>query len=125
DPHTVHTGLPGVLWLPAAAALALIVLPVIGLVVRAPWTRLGALIPSQSALAALELSLRTAAVSTLLCTVLGGPLAVVLLPRVLPPVVGGLALLSLRGVRGFAGHALGVAFGVRVPVAAAAVGRAQ
>lgn len=137
----MHTGLPGALWLPAAAALALIVLPVIGLVVRAPWTRFGALITSQSALAALELSLRTAAVSTLLCIVLGGPLAVVLargtvpglrllrsvvlLPLVLPPVVGGLALLYLLGVSGFAGYALDVAFGVRVPFTTTAVVLAQ
>ncbi|MGH3548355.1 MAG: hypothetical protein ACRDQU_09640 [Pseudonocardiaceae bacterium] len=43
DRHTVHTGLPGVLWLPALAALGLILLPVIGLVVRAPWSWFGAL----------------------------------------------------------------------------------
>ena len=137
DPHTVRTGLPGVLWLPAVAALALIVLPVIGLVVRAPWSRFGALVTSPSALAALELSLRTAAVSTVACVVLGGPLAVVLargtlpglrllrsvvlLPLVLPPVVGGLALLYLLGVSGFAGYALDVAFGVRVPFTTTAV----
>lgn len=152
NPHTVHiwpktrlrgraSALPGVLWLPAVAALGLIVLPVIGLVVRAPWTRFGALITSQSALAALELSLRTAAVSTLLCVVLGGPLAavlargtvpwlrllrsVVLLPLVLPPVVGGLALLYLLGVSGFAGYVLAVAFGVRIPFTTTAVILAQ
>lgn len=141
DPHTVHTGLPRVLWLPALMAFALIVLPVIGLVVRAPWSRFGALVTSPSALAALELSLRTAAVSTLLCVLLGGPLAavlargtlpglrllrsVVLLPLVLPPVVGGLALLYLLGVSGFAGYVLDVAFGVRVPFTTTAVILAQ
>ncbi|HET9255559.1 MAG TPA: molybdate ABC transporter permease subunit, partial [Pseudonocardiaceae bacterium] len=57
DPHTVHTGLPGVLWVPAMAGLGLIVLPVIGLIVRAPWSRFGALITSESALAAFKLSL--------------------------------------------------------------------
>jgi molybdate transport system permease protein len=50
---------------PAVAALGLIVLPVIGLVVRAPWPRFVELITSDSALAALELSLRTAMISTL------------------------------------------------------------
>lgn len=141
DPHTIHTGLPGVLWVPALMALGLIVLPVIGLVVRVPWSRFGALVTSESALAALELSLRTAAVSTLLCVVLGGPLAVVLargsvpglrllrsvvlLPLVLPPVVGGLALLYLLGISGFAGYALAVAFGVRVPFTTTAVILAQ
>jgi molybdate transport system permease protein len=141
DPHTVHTGLPGVLWVPAVAALGLILLPVIGLVVRAPWSRFGALVTSESALAALKLSLYTAAVSTVLCVLLGGPLAVVLargsvpglrllrsvvlLPLVLPPVVGGLALLYLLGISGFAGYALDVVFGVRVPFTTAAVILAQ
>jgi molybdate transport system permease protein len=141
DPHTVRTGLPGVLWLPALAALGLIVLPAIGLVVRAPWSRFGELVTSESARAALELSLRTAIVSTLLCVLFGGPLAVVLargsvpglrllrsvvlLPLVLPPVVGGLALLYLLGVSGFAGYALDVAFGVRVPFTTTAVILAQ
>jgi molybdate transport system permease protein len=132
---------PGVLWLPALAALGLITLPVIGLVVRAPWSRFGQLVTSESARTALELSLRTAAVSTLLCVVLGGPLAVllargsvpglrllrsvVLLPLVLPPVVGGLALLYLLGISGFAGYALDIAFGVRVPFTTTAVVLAQ
>jgi molybdate transport system permease protein len=130
-----------VLWLPALVALGLIVLPVIGLVVRAPWSRFGALVTSESALAALKLSLYTAAASTLLCVALGGPLAVVLargsvpglrllrsvvlLPLVLPPVVGGLALLYLLGITGFAGYALDVAFGVRVPFTTTAVILAQ
>jgi molybdate transport system permease protein len=127
------------LWLPALVALGLILLPVIGLVTRAPWSRFGALVTSESALAALEL--RTAAVSTLLCVVFGGPLAVVLargsvpglrllrsvvlLPLVLPPVVGGLALLYLLGISGFAGYALDLAFGVRVPFTTTAVILAQ
>jgi molybdate transport system permease protein len=129
------------LWLPALVALGLILLPVIGLVVRAPWSRFGMLVTSESALTALELSLRTATVSTLLCVVFGGPLAVVLargsvpglrllrsvvlLPLVLPPVVGGLALLYLLGISGFAGYALDVAFGVRVPFTTTAVILAQ
>jgi molybdate transport system permease protein len=141
DPHPVHTGLPGVLWFPALGALGLIVLPVLGLVVRAPWSRFIELITSDAALAALKLSLYTATVSTLLCVLLGGPLAVVLargsvpglrllrsvvlLPLVLPPVVGGLALLYLLGVSGFAGYALDVAFGVRVPFTTTAVVLAQ
>lgn len=140
-PRTVHTGLPGALWVPAVLALGLIMLPVIGLVVRAPWPRFVELITSESALTALELSLRTGAVSTVLCVVLGGPLAVVLargsipgqrllrsvvlLPLVLPPVVGGLALLYLLGITGFAGYALDVTFGVRVPFTTTAVILAQ
>jgi len=141
DPHAVQTALPRSLWLPAAAGFALILLPVVGLVARAPWSRFAELVTSPAALAALELSVRTAAISTGLCVLLGGPLAVVLargalpglpfvrsvvlLPLVLPPVVGGLALLYLLGRNGFAGVALDLAFGVRVPYTTAAVVLAQ
>lgn len=141
DPHVVHTGLPGALWVPAVAAFGLILLPVVGLLVRNPWPRFLELVTSDSALAALNLSLRTAAVATLLCVLFGGPLAVVLargsvpgmrlvrsvvlLPLVLPPVVGGLALLFLLGRSGFLGEALDLAFGVRIPYTTAAVVLAQ
>ncbi|MGH3907381.1 MAG: ABC transporter permease [Pseudonocardiaceae bacterium] len=141
DPHVVHTGLPGALWAPAAVAFGLILLPVVGLIVRTPWPRFIELVTSESAVAALELSLRTAAVSTLLCVLFGGPLAVVLargslpgmryvrsvvlLPLVLPPVVGGLALLFLLGRSGFLGQALDLAFGVSIPYTTAAVVLAQ
>jgi molybdate transport system permease protein len=134
-------GLPVLLWVPACLALALVVLPIVGLLTRTDLTDLPALVTSPSALAALELSLRTAAASTVLCLVLGGPLAVVLararvpgirllravvlLPLVLPPVVGGLALLFLLGRNGFAGRFLDVAFGFRIPFTTLAVVIAQ
>ena len=113
-------GLPRVLWIPAALAFALIALPVVGLLLQANWARMPELLLSDSALDALRLSLETAAISTALCIVLGGPLAavlargdlpglpilrsVVLLPLVLPPVVGGLALLFLLGRSGLVGR---------------------
>lgn len=141
DRHTIRIGLPGVLWIPASVAFGLILLPVVGLILRTPWPRFIELITSDSAIAALSLSLRTAAVSTLLCVLLGGPLAVVLaraalpgnrlirsvvlLPLVLPPVVGGLALLYLLGRNGFAGQALDLLFGLRIPYTTAAVVLAQ
>jgi molybdate transport system permease protein len=141
DRRVAVPSLPVLLWVPAAAGFALVVLPVVGLIVRADWTRLPALVTSHAALEALGLSLRTAAMSTVLCLALGGPLAyvlargvlpglrmvraVVLLPLVLPPVVGGLALLYLLGRTGFAGHLLDVAFGIRVPYTTAAVVLAQ
>ncbi len=133
--------LPGLLWVPAAVAFALIALPVLGLALRADWPRLPALLFSGPALAALRLSLVTAAISTALCVVLGGPLAVVLargrlpgmrllrsivlLPLVLPPVVGGLALLFLLGRRGLLGARLDLWFGITVPFSTAAVVLAQ
>ena len=91
---------------------------------RVEWWRLGELLTSPSALAALGLSLRTSATATLICLLLGVPLALVLaradfpgrevvrslvlLPLVLPPVVGGVALLYTFGRRGLLGHSLEV-----------------
>jgi molybdate transport system permease protein len=132
---------PGILWVPALLALALVVLPVVGLLVRTDLTRLPGLIVSPASLQALKLSLETAAISTLACVLLGVPLAVVLarseirgirvlravvlLPLVLPPVVGGLALLYLLGRKGFLGYLLTVTAGVQIPFTTTAVVIAQ
>lgn len=86
------------------------------------WSQFWVLISSESSLAALALSVKTAAASTLVCLVLGVPLALVLsrteskllgsfrplllLPLVLPPVVGGMALLATFGRRGLLGQHL-------------------
>jgi molybdate transport system permease protein len=99
------------------------------------------LLLSDAALDALRLSLQTAAISTVLCILVGGPLAVVLargrlpfpravrsvvlLPLVLPPVVGGLALLYLLGRTGLVGKPLNLAFGLTIPFTTAAVVLAQ
>lgn len=141
DRHTAAVGVPWLLWVPAAVALALVALPVVGLVVRAPLSDFPELVTSDTAVDALLLSLRTATVSTLLCILFGGPLAmvlarsrfpglrllraVVLLPLVLPPVVGGLALLYLLGRNGFGGQALDTVFGYRITFTTAAVVLAQ
>ncbi len=127
--------------MPAAFAFALISLPVLGLALRADWPRVPSLLFSGSALDALRLSLTTAGVSTVLCVVFGGPLAVVLargrlrglpllrsvvlLPLVLPPVVGGLALLFLLGRTGLLGRGLDLWFGITIPFTTAAVVLAQ
>ena len=134
-------GLPRLLWVPAALAFALIALPVVGLMLKANWARMPELLVSESALDALRLSLETAAISTALCIVLGGPLAavlargnlpalpvlrsVVLLPLVLPPVVGGLALLFLLGRTGLLGRQLDLWFGITIPFTTTAVVLAQ
>jgi len=133
--------LPGWLWAPAACAFALVALPVVGLLLRADWPRMPELLTSEAALDALRLSLITAAISTALCIVLGGPLAVVLargrlpglrvlrsvvlLPLVLPPVVGGLALLFLLGRTGLLGRQLDLWFGITIPFTTTAVVLAQ
>ena len=136
-----HSRLPWVLWLPAVLALALVVLPVVGLLLRSDLTRFPSLVTSPASLQALRLSLVTAALSTAVCVLLGVPLAVVLarsrlrgirvlravvlLPLVLPPVVGGLALLYLLGRKGFLGYLLNIVAGVQVPFTTGAVVIAQ
>jgi molybdate transport system permease protein len=110
------------LLIPAVLALALIVVPLIGLVQRAPWSSLGDQLSSHAVRQALALSLRCSLSAVGLSLVLGVPLAwilartsfpgrrfvraLVLVPMVLPPVVGGVALLYAFGRRGFAGHLL-------------------
>ncbi len=125
---------------PAVAGALVILLPLLGMVLRIDWAHLGELLTSESSLAALWLSLRTAVVSTALCLVLGCPLALVLarstvrgltllrslvlLPLVLPPVVGGIALLYTFGRMGFLGGTLSSA-GVDIAFTTAAVVFAQ
>lgn len=113
------------LWIPAGIALALLVLPLAGLIARAPWGQLAELVTRQEVAQALGLSLGTASLATLVSLVLGIPLALVLaqsatwpavprrllralvtVPLVLPPVVGGVALLLLLGRRGLIGQFL-------------------
>lgn len=141
DRHSVGVGLPVALWVPAVLGFLLIALPVVGMILRADLGRLPELVTSDAALTALRLSVETAVVSTALCLLFGGPLAavlarsrsavvrlarpVVLLPLVLPPVVGGLALLYTLGRTGPAGRLLDLWFGVTVPFTTAAVVLAQ
>jgi molybdate transport system permease protein len=141
DRRVPPVALPRLLWVPATCAFALVALPVVGLLLRADWPRMPELLTSDAALDALRLSLLTATVSTLLCVVLGGPLAVVLargrlpglrllrsvvlLPLVLPPVVGGLALLFLLGRTGLLGRRLEMWFGITIPFTTTAVVLAQ
>lgn len=123
--------------LPAALGMLLVALPLAGLLSRVPWPDLWELLTSQSSLAALQLSILTASVSTVFCIVLGTPMALilarhglrwlrplVLLPLVLPPVVGGLALLFTFGRMGLIGQHLEAA-GIRIAFSTVAVILAQ
>ena len=138
--RTRPTALPGWVFLPAALGALLVLLPLVALVAQVPWGDVGTLVTSDSATAASGLSLRTAAVSTVACLVLGVPMALVLarteipgkgllrslvlLPLVLPPVVGGIALLHTFGRRGLLGEQLDV-LGVQVAFSTTAVVLAQ
>ncbi|MGV9330556.1 molybdate ABC transporter permease subunit [Nocardia sp. NPDC003726] len=128
---------PVALMLPAACGLAFLVVPLIGLLARAPWSAMPARLFSVEVGQALRLSLWCASAATVICVVLGIPLAWVLaraelpgrgliralvtVPLVLPPVVGGVALLLVLGRRGLLGRYLYEWFGVSLPFTTAGV----
>ena len=139
-PRPDRPALPAWAILPAAAGGLLVALPVAAMLVSIDPRELPALLTSRAALDALWLSLRTSAMATLLCLVLGVPLALCLsrvrafdnvvvrtlvtLPLVLPPVVAGIALLALFGRQGLLGQELS-ALGLRVAFSTTAVVLAQ
>ena len=120
----------------AAAGLLFFLLPLAGLIVRAPWGQVGPALVAPETATALGLSLFCSVTATAVALVLGIPLAVVLsrtqgtlrsvlralttLPMVLPPVVGGVALFLAFGRRGLVGEPLHQAFGIQIPFTTAA-----
>jgi molybdate transport system permease protein len=133
-------GLPRWVGVLACLGALFIVLPLVAMISRVNWGDFGALITSESSVAALGLSLRTSLASTALCVLFGVPMALllargrfpgqriirslVLLPLVLPPVVGGIALLYTFGRRGLLGSTLDVV-GVQIAFSTTAVVLAQ
>ncbi|MPZ66808.1 MAG: molybdate ABC transporter permease subunit [Pseudonocardiaceae bacterium] len=130
-------GLPAVLVLPALAGLAFLIVPLAGLIVAAPWPTLLERLADPAVLGALRLSLVAASAATVVCLVCGVPLAWVLarselpgmrvvralvtVPLVLPPVVGGVALLLVLGRNGLIGQYLEAWFGFSLPFTTAGV----
>ena len=134
---------PVALLIPAAVAFLLLAGPLAAVLAGAPWARLPAILAGPTVLPALALSLGTAAIASGCCVLVGVPLAAVLasadgwppllrrlvrglvtVPLVMPPVVGGIALLLLLGRTGLIGGALRVV-GVTIPFTTAAVVIAQ
>ncbi|MBA2530388.1 MAG: molybdate ABC transporter permease subunit [Euzebyales bacterium] len=124
-------GLPATMAaLGALGAVALLV-PLLGLVARAPWRDLPAVVADPVVGDALRLSLVCSLGALAISTLLGVPLAwlfaraefpgkalvraLCLLPMVLPPVVGGVALLLAFGRRGLIGQPIAQVFGVSLP----------
>ena len=134
------TGVPRWIAVIAAIGAAFVLVPLIAMITRVNWGSFIALITSDSSVAALELSLRSSLSATVLCVIFGVPLALVLartnfpgqrvlrslvlLPLVLPPVVGGIALLYTFGRRGLLGQYLDAA-GIHIAFSTIAVILAQ
>lgn len=112
----------------AIIAVAVLALPLVGLLQRTPWSTLGTRLGETATLEALRVSVVVSLLAAAVSMVLGLPLAwvlarltfrgralvraVVLLPMVLPPVVGGIALFFALGRKGLVGRALQDWFGV-------------
>jgi molybdate transport system permease protein len=130
-------GIPAPLLIPAVLGVLFLVLPLIGLVVRAPWSAIGPSLAAPEVGQALRLSLLSATLATLASIVLGVPIAWVLarstargrtvlralvtVPLVLPPVVGGVALFLVLGRHGIVGSWLNESFGITIPFTTTAV----
>jgi molybdate transport system permease protein len=135
-----YQAVPRWIYVVAAAGALFILVPLLGMVAQVNWGQFIPLVTSESSLDALFLSMKTAAASTALCIIFGVPLALVLaraqfpgqrilralilLPLVVPPVVGGLALLYTFGREGLIGKYLTVA-GIDIAFSTTAVVMAQ
>lgn len=133
--------MPRWLYLPATVGFLFLVLPLVALIVRADWSTFPSAITSDEAVAALWLSVKCGFTAVVICLAVGVPLALIMartdsgwvrlvralitLPLVLPPLVGGIALLYLLGKYGLIGQYLTLWFGIKIPFTTAAVVIAQ
>ena len=122
---------PALVLVGAGIAALFFLLPLAGLLLRAPWAEAPADLTAPDSLLALRLSVIASFSATALSVVFGVPLAWVLarfafpgrnllralvtLPMVLPPVVGGVALLLALGRRGLLGQYLDRWTGITLP----------
>lgn len=128
---------PFTLVVAGGAGAAFLLAPLATLVLRAPWDRMVGLVGTEATLQALWLSVWTSTATTLLCLLVGLPLAwllarvafrgrtllraLVTVPLVLPPVVGGVALLTAFGRSGVIGAPVDELLGVTIPYTTPAV----
>ena len=138
---TVRPRIPVPVLALAGIAVGFFVLPLAGLLWRAPWSSAWRVLSAPATLDALWLSLTCSLWATAISLVFGVPLAWVLarlrfpgrsvlralctVSMVVPPVVGGVALFAALGRRGLLGQYLDLWFGVRLPFSTAGVVVAQ
>ena len=141
---SLFASVPVLFLVPASLGIFLIAGPLLGLFLNIPWSQLSSIFTPQ-VLGAANLSLSTAAASTLICGLLGAPLALVLskvlnrsrlhrfgsvlyaiiyTPVILSPVVSGLGLLFFWGRKGMIGTYL-YQVGISIPFTPNAVIIAQ
>ena len=135
------SSIPWFLWVFSLVAILVVGLPLVGIFVRAPWADFLSLIREQTTRDAFLISVQTSLVATFICCICGVPLAWIFArrtsrvldivrtacvsPMVLPPVVGGIALLTAFGRRGIIGQYLYEWWGVSLPFTRSAVVLAQ
>jgi molybdate transport system permease protein len=116
---------------PAVIAVLFLLLPTLAVVLRTPWSRLGSIYRRQGVWTALRLSVESSLEATALCVLFGVPLAwalarvrvrgmgvvraVVTIPLVLPPVIGGVALFAALGRNGILGDPIHLVLGRDLP----------
>ncbi len=121
----------------ASIGAAFFIVPLLALIVRTPWRDAVRSLTAPESVQALKLSLVCSLSATALALVFGVPLAwiyarvefpgrnllraLTTLPMVLPPVVGGIALLLAFGRRGLMGSWLASTFGISLPFTTAGV----
>ncbi|GGN53642.1 hypothetical protein GCM10012285_45740 [Streptomyces kronopolitis] len=130
-PRAPGSRAPLALAVPALLAIAFLLMPLAGILARTSWGELGTHLTAPGVLEALRLSLLVSFWALGIALLLGVPLAwllarvsfrgkalvrsLVLLPMVLPPTVGGVALLLGFGRRGLLGPWLEDSFGIVLP----------
>lgn len=129
--------IPVLIWVLASTALALFFVPLLSLVIRAPWSSLVQILSSGVVHDAFKLSIMCSVIATALCIIIGVPCAWVLaysslpgkaafralctLSMVLPPVVSGVALIAALGRRGVVGQFLFDWWEIQIPFTVVAV----
>jgi molybdate transport system permease protein len=134
-------GTPFVVVPPTVIGVLFLLLPTLAILIRTPWSRLGSIYQRQGVWTALRLSAESSLEATALSLIFGVPLAwalarvrlpgmgvvraVVTIPLVLPPVIGGVALFNALGRNGVLGDPIHAVLGRDLPFSFPAIVLAQ